>query len=231
MSIFETQVRKTPDAIAAVDAKGVSTYWEINAAANKVAWILRRAGIGPNQPVALLAERDRRLLTWILAIFKAGGAGPPVRSTESPGRHAEILRQSAASIVLVADELVEQARKTISDMIGENRPTVFGSHDLDEQQSESGDLRSRAGPNDLGYIIFTSGSTGSPKGAMVPHRAMLNHFWSKIAGLSLTPSDIVVQSAPQSFDISIWQFLAVLLVGGKVWIAPDFDNSRTRKAF
>ena len=46
---------------------------------------------------------------------------------------------------------------------------------------------------------------------MVPHRAMLNHFWSKIAGLSLTPSDIVVQSAPQSFDISIWQFLAVLL--------------------
>src|SRR5262249_37249231 len=66
-----------------------------------------------------------------------------------------------------------------------------------------------------------SGSTGMPKGAMIEHCGMLNHLYAKIDDLQLTGADIVAQTAAQSFDISVWQFLAALLVGGQVHVFPD----------
>ncbi len=56
---------------------------------------------------------------------------------------------------------------------------------------------------------------------MVEHRGMLNHLWAKVTALGLSREDVVAQTASQSFDISVWQFLAALLVGGRVEIFPD----------
>lgn len=71
------------------------------------------------------------------------------------------------------------------------------------------------------YVISTSGSTGVPKGAIVEHRGMLNHLWGKLRTLELTADDVIAQTASQCFDISVWQFLAPLLCGGRVCIVPD----------
>jgi len=72
----------------------------------------------------------------------------------------------------------------------------------------------------LAYVIFTSGSTGLPKGAMLEYRGMQNHLHAKVEDLGLGPSDVVAQTASQCFDISVWQFLAALLVGGQVQVFP-----------
>ncbi|KYF69550.1 non-ribosomal peptide synthetase, partial [Sorangium cellulosum] len=79
----------------------------------------------------------------------------------------------------------------------------------------------RARPEHLAYVIFTSGSTGAPKGAMVEHRGMLNHLFAKVRSLGLGPSDVVAQTAPISFDISVWQLLSALLAGGACRLVPD----------
>src|ERR1051326_2652740 len=50
---------------------------------------------------------------------------------------------------------------------------------------------------------------------------MLNHLYAKIEALQIQEADRVAQTASQCFDISIWQFLAALLVGGQVQIFPD----------
>jgi amino acid adenylation domain-containing protein len=77
------------------------------------------------------------------------------------------------------------------------------------------------GADDLAYVLFTSGSTGEPKGVMVHHRGLVNHLLAKIGELGLNASDRVAQTASASFDISLWQMLAALLVGGRVEIVPD----------
>ena len=69
-------------------------------------------------------------------------------------------------------------------------------------------------PKDLAYVIYTSGSTGKPKGAMVEHLGMLNHLYAKGNDLQLDEHSVVVQNASQTFDISIWQYLCAILVGG-----------------
>jgi amino acid adenylation domain-containing protein len=73
----------------------------------------------------------------------------------------------------------------------------------------------------LAYVIYTSGSTGLPKGAMVEHAGLLNHLYIMMRNLGLTESDVVAQTASQCFDISVWQFLTALLVGGKVLIVGN----------
>jgi non-ribosomal peptide synthetase component F len=50
---------------------------------------------------------------------------------------------------------------------------------------------------------------------------MLNHLWAKVADLELTGDDVLAFTAPLGFDISIWQMLCPLLLGGRVDVIGD----------
>ncbi|PMW27210.1 hypothetical protein C1X49_32710, partial [Pseudomonas sp. MPR-E5] len=75
--------------------------------------------------------------------------------------------------------------------------------------------------NTPSYCFFTSGSTGEPKGALIAHMGMMNHLHSKAHLLHLGADSVVAQTAPTTFDVSIWQFCSALLVGGAVRIVPN----------
>jgi len=76
-------------------------------------------------------------------------------------------------------------------------------------------------PDQVAYIYFTSGSTGEPKGAMCEHAGMLNHVCAKIHDLSIGEGQVVAQTAPQCFDISLWQLVSALLVGGRTLVVEQ----------
>ena len=84
-----------------------------------------------------------------------------------------------------------------------------------------GDLGIEVGPDQLAYIYFTSGSTGEPKGAMCEHAGMLNHLYAKIDDLEIGAGQVVAQTAPQCFDISMWQLVSALLAGGRTLIVEQ----------
>lgn len=73
-------------------------------------------------------------------------------------------------------------------------------------------------PGSLSFVIYTSGSTGKPKGTMNEHIGMLNHCFIMIENLSLDHHSVIAQTAPHCFDISVWQFITALIVGGKTVI-------------
>ncbi len=77
------------------------------------------------------------------------------------------------------------------------------------------------GPGALAYVIYTSGSTGMPKGAMVEHAGMMNHMQAKIRDLGITENSKIVQNASFAFDISVWQFLAAIVMGGQTLVYTD----------
>src|SRR5260221_2766027 len=56
---------------------------------------------------------------------------------------------------------------------------------------------------------------------MVEHAGMLNHLYAKIRDLQISAKDRLAQTASQNFDISVWQFMAALAVGGVVEIVPE----------
>lgn len=102
-----------------------------------------------------------------------------------------------------------------------DRNRLFNYSDVPLVQNNSGE--------DMAYIIFTSGSTGKPKGAIVKRKGMLNHLYAKINDFELNEDTRIVQNASHCFDISVWQMMAGLIVGGKVYVYSDQTIKDTNK--
>ncbi|HEY7357825.1 MAG TPA: condensation domain-containing protein, partial [Ktedonobacterales bacterium] len=219
--LFEAQVERVPDAPAVRCAGEQLSYRELNQRANRLARLLVKAGVGPDVVVGLLDERGIDFLTAMLAVFKAGGAYLPLDPQHPARRYYQVLSQSQSALVLTASAFVPTLAEALAEIPAETRPPVLLIKDLLRQEEAEDNLPLRCTLDNLAYVIYTSGSTGMPKGAMVEQRGMLNHLYAKIADLRLTERDCIAETASQCFDISVWQFLAALLVGGTTHIFKD----------
>src|SRR5437588_5161937 len=209
--VFETQVRARPDAIAAVRGDRQLTYRELNARANQLARALLARGLTREGIVGVVTERNLDWMAAVLAIFKAGGAYLPIEPHFPPDRIARMLARAGCRLVLTergSTAMLDQALVSLSGV-----ETLFIDAAYEEGHP-AGDLEVDVAPDQLAYIYFTSGSTGEPKGAMCEHAGMLNHLFAKIDDLRIDGGTVVAQTAPQCFDISLWQLMAALLVGG-----------------
>ncbi|WP_394836402.1 amino acid adenylation domain-containing protein [Pendulispora rubella] len=217
VSIFEAQVRKTPDADA-VSCRGRRlTYSGLNRAADRVAGALRAEGVGPDGIVAVLEERDIDLVVAAVGVLKVGGVYLPLDPSHPSSRLAQVIATSRARVVLTSEAWAPALSDALARLPEGERPRLVLREKL---AAHATDATNAAGPGHLAYVIYTSGSTGTPKGAMVEHAGMLNNVWGKVPSLSLTPRDVVGQTASQCFDISVWQLLSALLCGARVHIVP-----------
>jgi amino acid adenylation domain-containing protein len=214
------QAERTPAAVAAVCGENRLTYGELLQRAGRLAAGLVAEGVGRGTIVCLLAERGIDFVTAMLGLFASGAAYLPLDPRHPAQRLAQMVDQSGSPLVLAAGELRPLLSEALAGMPAERRPRVL---DLGALLLRPGAAWKAAccDSGDLAYVIYTSGSTGVPKGVMVEHRGMLNHLGAKVDDLVLTAADVVAQTASQTFDISIWQFLAALLVGGRVHIVSD----------
>jgi amino acid adenylation domain-containing protein len=151
----------------------------------------------------------------MLGVWKAGAAYVPL----DPAYPAERLRFMAADAGLAA-VLTEDGLAGESPASGV--PVIALDREWERIQQFRADAAALSMPDKaLAYIMYTSGSTGVPKGAMVERGGMRNHLWAKIRDFNMTAGDVVAQNAPSSFDVSVWQFLAALMVGARVQIISE----------
>jgi amino acid adenylation domain-containing protein len=219
--IFRQQAINNPEAIAAVFRDQKITYKDLNKSANKLAWFLIERGIGPDALVCIFAERSVKFLTSVIGIFKAGGAYLPLDPLSPSARLRNVLEQSKSKFIITTQAEFAALTKSLDEMDEKARPQILLIEECLNQALSCEDPPIRSAPDDLVYVIFTSGSTGLPKGAMVEQKGMMNHLYAKIKDLNLTASDRIAQNASQCFDISVWQFLAGLLVGGQIHIVDE----------
>lgn len=217
--LVEEQAACRPNAVAAIYEKQQITYQALNQRANRLAHFLIDAGIGPDDIVALLAERNIDYLTAILAVHKAGAAFLPLDPRHPSARLAQILHQSESPFILTSPTYQNVVSEALSSL--NTNPRMALIKDAIQDLRPDDNLPQRCSMSNLAYVMFTSGSTGTPKGVMVEHLGMLNHNLAKIADLQMTERDTLAQIGPQSFDIMVWQFVAPLIVGGKVHIFRD----------
>ncbi len=205
----------TPRAVAVAAEDGVVSYGELGRRALRLARQLAAMGVGPEVPVAILAERGAGWVSGVLGVLAAGGVYLPLDPRHPPARRRAILLESGVSWVLAAEALAAELAGS------EARVLILEELLAPTSGPATGDPRPPGDPLGLAYVIYTSGSTGAPKGAMVTLQGMVNHLRVKIADLALTAADGVAQTASQAFDISVWQVLAPLWVGGRVEVFGD----------
>lgn len=216
--LFEQRVRIHPDAIAAAEGGRRWTYQELNARANQLARMLRSRRVRPSHVVAVVTERNLDWMAAVLAIFKAGAVYLPIEPHFPPDRIARTLSRAGCTMVMTepgSTGTLYEALRSLSGIEG------FFIDTADRAEFADSDLGLDIGPDQVAYIYFTSGSTGEPKGAMCEHAGFLNHLYAKIDDFGIGEGDTVAQIAPQCFDISLWQLVSALLVGGRTLIVDQ----------
>ncbi|MEO8813752.1 MAG: amino acid adenylation domain-containing protein, partial [Mycobacterium sp.] len=194
----------TPAAIAVVDEHGRYSYAEINRRANRVAHALIAAGIGTEDKVAVLLGRSVDLVVTALGIAKAGAAYVPV-DPEYPLERIEFILADAGPALVVREALDVQGYP-------DSDPT-----DADRVRP----LR----PENLAYLIYTSGSTGLPKGVEVAHAPIAEYLTWFGADYRIDDTDVLLQVASPSFDVSIGELFGTLGSGARL-VIPRPDGLR-----
>ncbi len=221
--LFEEKAKSNPNQIAVIFEDQVLSYEELNTKANRLAWTINEYKSHSKAVIGIYCNRSIDFLTGIIATFKIGGTFIPLDPTHPNMRVLQLINQCQTDFILTSNKYTEQLKNGIFPSLTITTPKIIilDGHGISNRTMNL-PLNSTIN-TDPAYIIFTSGSTGEPKGAIVSMRGTVNHALAMIDTLNFNESDILAQTAPQSCDISVWQFITPLVAGGTVCILND-DN-------
>ncbi|MCH0541874.1 amino acid adenylation domain-containing protein [Streptomyces sp. MUM 203J] len=214
---FERQVRRAPDAVALVCEDDELTYEELNAAANRLARILVARGVRAEDVVGVAVPRSPALVVSLLAVMKAGAAYLPLDADHPQDRIAYMLHDAGARTVVTTRELSAAL------------PGTPGVARLLLDEPSTADALTAQDPSDPGlsigldraaYVIYTSGSTGRPKGVVVTHDGVGSLVATATERIGVTADSRVVQFASVGFDVTVWDLIMSLCVGGRTVVVP-----------
>ena len=212
--LFETQVERTPDAVALVFEEHRLTYRELNQRANRLAHLLRQRGVGPEAVVAIFLDPCLEMVVGLLGVLKAGGAYLPLDPGYPSKRIAFIVKESKTPVILTLEYLAERVS-------GLDVPLIQLDTDVGELTGMNHENpENQTHPDQPAYVIYTSGSTGEPKGVVGHHRGMVNRFHWMWETYPFEPGEVFCYQTSLSFVSAIWRLLGPLLQGIKNVIAP-----------
>ena len=132
-------------------------------------------------------------------------------------RLAYMLADSAVELLLTQTHLLGQMPEA------QGVSTIaMDSLKLDSWPSQAPGLHLQG--DHLAYVIYTSGSTGQPKGVGNTHRALMERLQWMQDSYQLHADDVLMQKAPISFDVSVWECFWPLISGCRLLLAAPGEH-------
>jgi len=195
--LVRTAAQRDPERLALIGDSGQLTWSDLDRRVDAVAGALSADGFRPGDRVALRMANTLSFPVAYFAILRAGLVVVPVNPAYTARELGHILSDSGARLMLSAAELPEPAGL-------ENHPVdidiSYGiSYDSADGDATLGtELDSIGADEDLAVLMYTSGTTGAPRGAMLPHRALLANLdqCSSLQPAPMTKDDLVLLALP-----------------------------------
>ncbi|MDT5176330.1 MAG: hypothetical protein QOJ95_528, partial [Mycobacterium sp.] len=226
MDLLAERSVRSAEATALVCGGERIDYGLLDARVNRLAWVLRDRGIGPEHTVALAIPRSIDAVVALFAVLRAGAAYLPLE-LDYPDERLAVMLADAGPVCLLTTS-------TVTMRMGALVPESCSVIELDGRKARAEQAAARPdwdgySPNldEPAYVIYTSGSTGTPKGVVTPHRGLtnmhLNHreaifapAIAKAGGRRLR----IAHTVSFSFDMS-WEELLWLIEGHEVHICDE----------
>ncbi|MCK6586117.1 MAG: AMP-binding protein [Polyangiaceae bacterium] len=198
------------------------SYAELAARAASVWRALRRVGVMPGAPAALLSSgRAHDEAVGLTGILTSGAVAVPLDATAPPHRLASIMAARGCS-ALVLDEkalpLADAIEAELARMQANSARVILdaGGRVIRVSGGVAPDAIARSMPDPVGSIagiLHTSGSTGVPKPVPITWAGLDAFMGWAIEQFSITPSDRVLRVAELIFDLAWFDHLATLRAG------------------
>lgn len=184
------------------------TYDQLDVLASKVAVRLIKAGVRPNDRVAVIAKKSLEVVIGICGIIRAGAAYVPIDPSYPEERIWFILEDSQPKVVLLYENSISIDQPSIDLKECLNDPAT---NQLPEVENK---------PEDLAYIIYTSGTTGKPKGVMVTNRNVVK-LVKNCDYVPLDENSVILQTGQLAFDASTFELWGAFLNGGQMHLISE----------
>ena len=196
---------RSPERVAIHYRDRKLSYGELEAAAARCRGALAARGIRPGERVSLVMSDSPEMIIAFLGIMGMGAIAVPCSTLLPPEGLAYVFRDSAAKLVIVSPEHLENAkaagasRIALGSDLGSASPAPLGVFDRDTPC----------------LVLYTSGSTGQPKGAVHCHGHMpctVESVAKKVYGLQ--PDDRLFSVPRLFFAYGLGNSLSIPLGAG-----------------
>ncbi|MEI6666648.1 MAG: long-chain fatty acid--CoA ligase [Acidobacteriota bacterium] len=247
-SVIELHVDRRPTHTAIICGDTRLTYAQLNAAANRVANVLRARGVRPGDHVALSCPNVPHFPVAFFGILKVGAVVVPLNVLLRPQEIAYHLKDSDAVALLcfegtaelpmarfarAAVDQVPSCRDLIVMMLKPDAPSsIERAESLGVLMAAQSDVCETAptAPDDTAVILYTSGTTGQSKGAELTHLNMVvNAIASRdlvlpLIDASIDRQDVALITVPLFHSTGLTaQMNSQLYHGAAVLLLPRFD--------
>lgn len=204
------------------------TYGELRAASERFAAALADLGVAPGDRVGTLLGKSREYLITVLAIWRLGAVHVPLFTAFAPAQVTLRLGGSGAKIV-VCDRSQRSKLDPGPDMPSDPpwRTIVVGERGELPSFSEllsvhpPGLAAARLGADAPLVHLYTSGTTGSPKGVVVPLRALASFHTYLEFGLDVRPDDVYWCAADPGWAYGLYYAVLAPLAAGQPTLLLD----------
>jgi acetyl-CoA synthetase len=171
-------------AIRAHGTGDVLTYAQLQSQANQLGNALKTAGVKRGDRVAIVMPQRFETAVAYMAVFQLGAVAMPLSMLFGP-EALEYRLQDSDAVLAICDSASLQGllevrakcpalRKVIGVGAQANGADILWDDALAGQSSLFTAVKTKA--DDGAVLIYTSGTTGPPKGAHIPHRALIGNL-------------------------------------------------------
>ncbi|GAB4037504.1 MAG: AMP-binding protein [Rubrivivax sp.] len=177
--------------------RGTATYGELDAQAQRLAAVLHGQGVRRGDRVAIVMPQRVETAVAHLAGYRLGAVAMPLSMLFGPEALAYRLQHSEAAVAIVDESAVAALRTARADCPGLRTVLAVGGAegqgDLDWSAALAAARPRRTladtAADDPAVLIYTSGTTGPPKGALIPHRALIGNLSGFVCSQNWFPDD------------------------------------------
>ena len=160
------------------------TYGQLQKAANQLSGVLKAQGVRRGDRVAIVMPQRFETAVAYMAVLQMGAVAMPLSMLFGPEALAFRINDSQTRVAVCDESTVQALQQARHDCSGLHSLIGVGQAgaqvDLDYTQAMASQPAAfqpvSTSAEDPAVLIYTSGTTGNPKGALIPHRALIGNL-------------------------------------------------------